>query len=408
MLACGARRTWSGVYTAAAMDVSALRDLAAERHDDYVDALRAIVDVDSGSYSPDGVNRVVDACEARFRASGWTVERTSHRAEDGARRLGDLVVGRLDGGDGPSVLMIGHTDTVFDDGTAAERPFTIEGDRARGPGVSDMKSGLLLGLFAVDVLLEAAADGFGRVTYVCNPDEEIGSPWSRAAIEREAARADVAFVLESGRENGEIVSSRKGVSDYRIEIVGRAAHAGVEPERGRSAILEAAHKILALHELNGRWPGVTVNAGVVHGGTRTNVVPERCTVDVDLRSPEEASLADAELEIERIASSHTVPDVSVTWTAGKWHRPMERRDAGARLAALAAEIAGELGFSVKDAATGGASDANTTSAAGVPTLDGLGPVGGDDHSAAEWMDLTSVVPRMALLAGLVSRAGAVL
>jgi len=256
------------------------------------------------------------------------------------------------------------------------------------------------------VLQAAGFDGFGSITYVCNPDEEIGSPWSRSFILEAAGRSDVAFVLESGRENGDVVSSRKGVSDYRIEVVGRAAHAGVEPERGRSAILEASHKTIALHALNGRWPGVTVNAGVVHGGTRTNVVAERCVIEVDVRSPQEETLSAVEAEVERIANTHTVPDVSVNLTGGKWHRPMEKGEGGARLAALATRVASELGLELKDAATGGASDANTTSAAGVPTLDGLGPVGGDDHGPKEWIDLASVVPRICLLAGLISGVGA--
>jgi glutamate carboxypeptidase len=380
-----------------------LLDLAAYRYDAFVDALREMVNVDCGSYTPDGVNRVADACQARFEASGWAVERRRHRPGDGEVALGDLVIGRLDGTGGPRVLMIGHTDTVFDPGTAAERPFAIDGDRATGPGVSDMKGGLLLGFFAVEVLREAGFDGFASITYVCNPDEEIGSPWSHDVIEAEARRADAAFVLEGARENGDIVSARKGVSDYTIEIVGRAAHAGVEPERGRSAILEAAHKIVALHALNGRWPGVTVNAGVVRGGTRTNVVAERCTIEVDVRSPTASSLVEVESAVEAIASSHTVPDVAVRVSGGSWHRPMEKGEGGARLAALAAAVADELGFELRDAATGGASDANTTSAAGAPTLDGLGPVGGDDHGPKEWLDLTSVVPRIALLAGIISR-----
>jgi glutamate carboxypeptidase len=195
------------------------------------------------------------------------------------------------------------------------------------------------------------------------------------------------------------------VSDYAIEVVGRAAHAGVEPERGRSAVLEAAHKTVALQALNGHWPGVTVNVGVVHGGTRTNVVPERCTIEVDLRSPAEETLRAAEAEVERIAGTHTVPDVTASLRVAAGHRPMEKKDGGARLADLAIRVAGELGFELRDAATGGASDANTTSAAGVPTLDGLGPVGGDDHGPREWVDLTSVVPRICLLAGIVSRLG---
>jgi glutamate carboxypeptidase len=226
-------------------------------------------------------------------------------------------------------------------------------------------------------------------------------------IKTQVADADVALVLEAARENGDVVSARKGVSDYRIEILGRASHAGVEPERGRSAILEAAHMTVALQELNDRWPGVTVNVGVVQGGTRPNVVAERCTIHVDVRSPIEETLAAAEAEVERIANAHVVPDVTANVTGGKWHRPMEKGEGGARLAALVTDVAREIGFELEDASTGGASDANTTSAAGVPTLDGLGPIGGDDHGPREWLDLTSVVPRITLLSGLVSRLDAV-
>jgi len=382
-----------------------LKELTARRYDDVVEALEEMVDIDCGSYTPQGVNQVVDLCEARFRTHGWSVERIPHRPAEGERQLGDLLVGRLEGSGGPRVLMIGHTDTVFDPGTVAERPFRVEGERALGPGVSDMKAGLLTGSFAVEVLQESGFERFGRITYVNNPDEEVGSPFSRAYIAELAKDADVALVLEGARENGDVVSARKGVSDYAIEIVGRAAHAGVEPERGRSAILEAAHKTVALQALNGRWPGVTVNVGVVHGGTRTNVVPEDCTIEVDVRSPAEETLQAAEAEVERIASQHTVPDIAVNLRGGAWHRPMEKEGKGERLAALAIDVANELGFELRDAATGGASDANTTSAAGVPTLDGLGPVGGDDHGPNEWVDLTSVVPRISLLAGLVSRLG---
>jgi glutamate carboxypeptidase len=385
--------------------VEVLRELAARRYDDYVEALEELVNIDSGSFTPEGVNRVADLCEARFRAHGWSVERIPHRPAEGEPQLGDLLIGRLEGPGGPRVLMIGHMDTVFDPGTVAERPFRIADGRATGPGVSDMKGGLLLGFVAVEVLQEAGFGGFGSITYVNNPDEEIGSPFSRSFIAELAREADVALVLENGRENGDVVSARKGVSDYRIEIVGRAAHAGVEPERGRSAILEAAHKTIALQALNGRWPGVTVNVGVIHGGTRTNVVPERCVLEVDVRSPQEETLRAAEEEVERIASEHTVPDVTARAVGRAWHRPMEKKEGGARLAALAAAVAADLGFELHDAATGGASDANTTAAAGVPTLDGLGPVGGDDHGPREWIDLSSVVPRIALLAGLVSRLG---
>jgi glutamate carboxypeptidase len=385
-----------------------IRDVAASRYDQFVPALERMVNVDCGSYTPEGVNEIVDLCAERFSTRGWSVQRTAHEPAEGERRLGDLLIGRLEGAGGPRLLLIGHTDTVFDPGTVAERPFRIQDGRALGPGVSDMKGGLLTGFLAVEALQDAGFDAFGRITYVCNPDEEIGSPWSREVIRAEAAESDAAFVLEGARENGDIVSARKGVSDFRIEIVGRAAHAGVEPDRGRSAILEAAHKTVALQALNGRWPGVTVNVGVVRGGTRTNVVPERCTIEVDVRSPREETLVEAEAEVMRIAREHRVADVTAAVAGGAWHRPMEKKEGGARLAALAIEVARELGFELADASTGGASDANTTSAAGVPTLDGLGPVGGDDHGPKEWVDLTSVVPRISLLSGLLSRAGTTL
>ncbi len=385
------------------MDAASLRDLAARRYDEFVASLERMVNVDCGSYTPDGVNLIADLCQARFREHGWEVERRPHAPSNGESQLGDLVIGTVHGSGGPRVLLIGHMDTVFDEGTVAERPFRVEGSTAYGPGVSDMKAGLLTGFFAVEVLQEAASDGFGQITYVCNPDEEIGSPFSGPLIRELAPRHDVAFVLEGARENGDIVSARKGITDYEITIHGRAAHAGVEPEKGRNALLEAAHKILALQSLNGRWPGVTVNVGVARGGTRTNVVPERCELHVDLRSLQLETLKSAEAEVARICAETVVPDVTIDVAASGWHRPMEKKEGGARLVALAVEVAAELGFDLSDAATGGASDANTTSAAGTPTIDGLGPIGGDDHAPGEWVDLTSIVPRVALLAGIIAR-----
>jgi glutamate carboxypeptidase len=385
------------------VDVRAIEQHAAGRYDEFISLLERMVNVDCGSYTTEGVNDIADLCRARFENGGWRVERRHHRPAEGEAQLGDMVIGRLDGTGRTRILMIGHMDTVFDPGTAAARPFRVEGDRAFGPGVSDMKGGLLTGFFAVETLQATGFSGFGSITYICNPDEEIGSPWSREVIRAEATNADVAFVLEGARENGDVVSSRKGVTDYRIEIVGRAAHAGVEPERGRSAILEAAYKTVALHALNDRWPGVTVNVGIVEGGTRPNVVAEGCSIHVDVRSPHDDTLVLAESEVERIANEHAVPDVAATVIGGKWHRPMEKSDGGARLAALASDVAEELGFELHDASTGGASDANTTSAEGVATLDGLGPIGGDDHGPSEWIDVSSVVPRVSLLAGLISK-----
>lgn len=386
------------------MDLLSLRDRVAARYNDYVAALQEMVNVDCGSYTAEGVDRIANLCELRFRAAGWAVERRRHEPEGDEPRLGDLVIGRLDGSGTKRILLIGHMDTVFDEGTVAERAFRIEGDRALGPGVSDMKGGLLAGFFATSALQEAGFEDHARITYVCNPDEEVGSPFSKPVIAALAAEHDAAFVLEGARENGDIVSTRKGITDYTLIVRGRAAHAGVEPERGRSAIVEAAHLTLALQALNGLTRGVTVNVGVTHGGTRTNVVAAECALQVDLRAPDLASLEAAEAEIERICAATTVPDTSVEVIGHGWHRPMEKGPAAQRLVDIAVATAAELGFEITDAATGGASDANTTSAAGTPTIDGLGPVGGDDHAPAEWLDLTSVVPRVSLLAGLIARA----
>jgi glutamate carboxypeptidase len=185
-------------------------------------------------------------------------------------------------------------------------------------------------------------------------------------------------------------------------IGGRAAHAGVEPERGRSATLQAAHTTIALHELNGRWPGVTVNVGVIQGGTRPNVVAERCELQVDIRAVTAKDFEQALAEMDRLARETVVPDVTVEVVAQSGFPPMEKTVATARLVERAQALAAELGFEVKDAATGGASDANPVAGLGVPTLDGLGPIGGADHAPGEWLDLDSVVPRTAMLAGLIA------
>ena len=188
-----------------------------------------------------------------------------------------------------------------------------------------MKAGLLAGLHAIGALQEAGERP--SVTFVANPDEEIGSPFSTPVIRALAPEHDAVLVLECARANGDIVSARKGIADYHVTITGRAAHAGVEPEKGRSAILEAAHQVLALHALNGRWPTVTVNAGVIHGGTRPNVVPERCELQVDLRAATVDAFDAAAAEIERLASAPTVPDVRVSVDRARpaihrWRRPM--------------------------------------------------------------------------------------
>ncbi|MGZ8481959.1 MAG: M20/M25/M40 family metallo-hydrolase, partial [Candidatus Limnocylindria bacterium] len=261
--------------------LTALRERVEAQLPRYLATLEQLVSVDCGSYTPEGVNRVADVVADALDTMGAAVERISHRPTVEGRQLGDLVIGRL-AGTGPRLLLIGHMDTVFDPGTAAARPYRVEGGRAFGPGVTDMKSGLLAGLHAIEALIATGVKP--ALTFVANPDEEIGSPFSSAHIRRLVTEHDAALVLECARANGDIVSARKGIADVHVTFIGRAAHAGVEPEKGRSAIVEAAHQVLALHALNGRWPTVTVNAGVIHGGTRPNVVAERCEMQVDVRA----------------------------------------------------------------------------------------------------------------------------
>lgn len=384
-------------------DSAKLRRIVDSRLPGFLGELEALVNVDCGSYTPNGVNLVADHVATSLTRLGADVRRVPHEPPDGAAQLGDIVIGQIEEPDaeGPRILLIGHMDTVFDPGTAAERPFRLEGDRAFGPGVTDMKAGLLAGLHAIGALHEAGVRP--SITFVANPDEEIGSPFSTSFIRELAPQHDAVLVLECARANGDIVSARKGIADYHVTFSGRAAHAGVEPEKGRSAILAAAHSIIELHALNGRWPTVTVNTGVIHGGTRPNVVPAVCEIKVDLRAATADAFQAAAAEIERIVGEPRVPDVRVEHRRTAGHPPMEKSDASARLVALAVGIASELGFDLRDAATGGASDANTTAALGVPTIDGLGPVGGDDHSVDEWLDVGSIVPRTTLLAELIGR-----
>jgi glutamate carboxypeptidase len=382
--------------------LSVLREAVASTFDRYLAELEELVNIDCGSYTREGVNAVATHVEAELARLGADVKRIPHRPVGDESQLGDLVVGRL-AGEGPRLLLIGHMDTVFGPGTAVSRPFRCDGDRATGPGTSDMKGGLLAGLHAIGALQTAGSKP--AITFVANPDEEIGSPFSGHHIRALAAEHDAALILECARANGDIVSARKGVADLAIDFHGRAAHAGVEPEKGRNAILAAARAVEALHALNGRWEGVTVNAGVIAGGTRPNVIAAECRLEVDLRGATAQTFDEARKALDLIVAEPAVRGVIADLREGAMHRPMEATPPAKRLARLAATIAAELGFELHDAATGGASDGNTTSAAGLPTLDGLGPIGGDDHSEEEWLDLSSVVPRTTLLAGLISRIG---
>ena len=384
-------------------DLDALRAAVERALPAYLADLERLVNIDCGSYTKAGVDEVGRWTRARLEALGATV--TSHPNDAG---LGETVIADLVGEDpdGPTLLLIGHMDTVFDPGTAAGRPYSVHDGIATGPGVTDMKSGLLSGLYAVEALRDLAGGlPFARLVFVANPDEEIGSPVSTPHIRRIAADADACLVLECARMNGDIVSSRKGNLSLRITVNGRASHAGIEPEKGRNAILEAARIVTALQALNGRWPAVTVNVGTISGGTRPNVVPAQCSMEVDVRAVSKDPLVEVESAIRAAARPVIYDDITVDVEETGRHWPMEKLERSGLLVGHAVDLAAGLGFELHDAATGGASDANTTAGMGVPSIDGLGPIGGYDHSEDEYLELDSIVPRTTLLAALMVAIG---
>ncbi len=362
---------------------------------DLLSELEALVSIDCGTHTKDGVDAVGRRVAWILTGAGGSI--TTHPG--GA--LGDSIVATFPGDPAmPRLLLLAHMDTVFDPGTAAARPFRIADGLATGPGVADMKAGLLVGIHAVAAARAVAGGALGTIVFLANADEEIGSPSSVGLIRDAASRADAVLVLECARASGAIVSSRKGAADVRLRIAGRAAHAGVEPEKGRSAILEAAHLTVALHALPARYRTVTCNVGVLKGGTRPNVVAANAILDVDIRAATAAELDAALAAVQALAAAPTVPDVTVTVEKVSGWPPMEKSRAAARLAGHARAIAATLGFDLEDVITGGASDGNTTSGMGIPTLDGLGPIGGLDHSPSEYVEVASIAPRTTLLAAL--------
>ncbi|MGW7262151.1 M20 family metallopeptidase [Streptomyces sp. NPDC054842] len=388
-----------------------LLDLASAHRARYVEDLRELVSIDSGSYDPEGVNRVADWVQKRLERMGFSVERVRFAA-DGARQAGDALVARKRGTfpaeeGGRRILLAGHMDTVFDRGTALARPFTVQGSIAHGPGVSDDKGGLLAGLTALGILGEHGWTAYDELVLLATPDEEIGSPASRPLIERTARGMHYGLGLECARENGDIVIGRKGVADFHITVTGRAAHAGIEPERGANAALAAAHLIVDLQALNGRWDDVTVNVGTVRAGSRPNIVCADAELRLEVRATSTADVRRVERAIRETADRPAVPGTTVTVERLDLCPPMEVTPASRHMLDLAREAAKAVEVRLGATTTGGVGDANLIAGAGVPTLDGLGPVGGADHTPQEWLDITSVPQRIAVLAALVAALGQV-
>lgn len=372
----------------------------------FLDDLQAIVNIDSGTYTPAGVNRVGAYLQERFQACGFST------AIDRQEQYGDHLIATHSGSapTGPRLLLIGHMDTVFSEGEVAKRPFAI-GQRngmriATGPGVLDMKSGILIGLYGLRLLIERQQASYRQVTFVCNSDEEIGSPSSKPLIQELAKDADAVLVLEPGRAENTIVSSRKGCGQYRIEVHGLSAHAGVEPQKGRNAILELSYQVQRMQAINGTIPGATLNVGIIHGGERTNIVPDYAYFEMDARVTSTESIAALEAAIQKAAAKTALSGTKIVVSGGFICEPFERNASNARLVQLAQAAGKAMGMAIQDVGSGGSSDANTSAALGIPTLDGLGAGGGLAHNPDEYIELDYLPERIALLAGLVEQIGA--
>src|SRR5258706_12102976 len=355
--------------------------------------LKTLVNLDSGTYDRDDVECV--SAWVKSRCAGWGAELDEPPGGDFA----DSFAATLYGQGHVRIALLAHLDTVFPHGTAAARPFRIEGDRTLGPGTCDMKAGLLAAIYAVEALRSGGFDGFGWLRLICTTDEEVGAPSSRDFLERQAAGGGAVLVLEAGRENGDIGGQRRGGGFFRLEVTGRSAHAGVEPEKGRSAALTLSRQVVALHALTDLAAGNTLNVGTLRAGSRPNVVPDHAVAEVDVRANTTDDMAALLARVETTLAREALEGTSYTWMPLQFRPPWEPNAGTERLAALARAVASVLGFDVRTAATGGTSDGNYTAALGIPTLDGLGPAGGLDHRPLEYVAISSIVPPTALPPG---------
>lgn len=364
--------------------------------------LEKVVNLDSPTEDKTLTDKVGDVFEAKAASLGMET------ARDRQTEFGDNRICRLNPGvSGPRILMVGHYDTVYGAGTAGERPFRIENGHAFGCGVLDMKGGLTIGLFALQALRQALGTVPLPVTFIFNSDEEVGSPASRKVIVEEATRHDLALVLEPGRAGPAIATSRKGVAIFQIEVTGREAHAGAEPENGINSIVEAAHQVLAIQALNNPAAGTTVTPGVIHGGTKPYVVPGTTKLSVDSRVTSLNEQLRVTNGIEAAVAAAHVAGTSSRLSGG-FHRPpmVMSPEAEAHVRTLQ-KVAAEVGYPLQTASTGGASDGNLTAAAGTPTLDGLGAHGARAHSPEEHIELASLEAKCRVLAAFLARlAGA--
>ncbi len=354
-----------------------------------LDGIRRWVEIESPTEVPEKVNTLATMVAEGYRDLPATIERVA-----GHSGCGDHILARSSWGqDAPGILVLSHLDTVHPLGFIQRLPFRIEGDSAFGPGIYDMKGGAYLAYHAFAQLCATPERSLG-VTQLYVSDEEIGSPTSRALIEEEGRKAKYVLVTEPARDGGKIVTGRKGVGRFEIFVRGLPAHAGTRPEDGRSAIRELANIIQALEAMNDFKRGVTVNVGVVRGGTRPNVIAEEAYAEVDLRVP---SIADSDDLVPKILNLKSRTEgVSVKVIGGLNRPPYEKGNAGAALYEHAKTLAAEIGFDLVDTSTGGGSDGNFT-APHTATLDGLGVDGQGAHTHYEQLYISSIEPRARLL-----------
>jgi len=369
-----------------------LRWLEARRAE-MIAIIRRLVEAESPSFNKAAVDRVgellADECEERKALVRF------HRA----RRFGNNLQADFPGEKDPPVLLLGHMDTVWDIGTLKTMPFRQGGGRLWGPGVLDMKAGIAQMLFATDALRAVRGWLTRAVTVLLVSDEEVGSESSRAITEKLAKKSAAVLVCEPAFGlHGALKTARKGVGQYTVKVIGCAAHAGLDSEKGQSAIVELARQIGEIAGFTDRKRGITVNPGVVRGGTRSNVVPAEAMAEVDARI---ARLADAARLDRKFRALRPFNKKCRLEVSGGLNRPPMERKATAALFAEAQALARELGFELAEAAVGGGSDGNFTAALGIPTLDGLGAVGEGAHAANESVLISELVPRTALLARLI-------
>ncbi len=353
------------------------------------------------SESPTGDKAAIDACgrilQARLEQIGARVTRVPEITS------GDHLRAEWGSG-GHQILVLGHFDTVWNVGQLDLMPLREEDGRLHGPGVFDMKAGIAIGMQAMRALRSIGGTLASRVVMLFTTDEETGSTTSRSLIEAEARRSSAVLVLEPALPGGALKTSRKGCGDYKIVVRGVAAHAGIDPRKGASAVSELARQIPKVEAIQDLERGVTINVGVISGGTRANVVPELATAVIDVRVP---TMADA-LVVDRALRALTpeLPGTSLELRGSIDRPPLERTEAVVRLYQTARQIAAELGHGLAEGSTGGGSDGNFTAALGIPTLDGLGATGGGAHALDEHVIVADLPWRAALVAGLLMHLSA--